>query len=125
MREVTYKKFKENYLIRDFLDKNGQPKHTRFVKKYFYMFRNQLLEEFGPKLDLLYCSTPNCPYQTNNTHCGEPVIMELEHTNRITNDARHENLKSLCPICHYQTEGYKNRKSTIAEYYQTLLDLQK
>jgi hypothetical protein len=51
--------------------------------------------------------------------------MELEHINRITNDARPENLKSLCPCCHQQTDGYKNRKTPITEYVEKLKNLQR
>jgi hypothetical protein len=51
---------------------------------------------------------------------GKAIIMELEHKNRITNDARPENLESLCPLCHQQTLGYKNRKTDITEYVEKL-----
>ena len=122
---MTYEYFKSTYLIEGFTDSKGQPKHTRYVKKYFYQFRKQLLEEFGPQLDLHYCSKPDCHYHTTYMHCGKPVVMELEHINGITNDARPENLKSLCSICHTQTTGYKGRKKIISEYHQKLINLQK
>ena len=121
---MTYQKFKEKYLIQDFRDNRGKPKHTRYYKKYFYIFRNQLLKEFGPQLDIYFCSNSDCQFHTTFIHCGKPVIMELDHINRITNDARPENLRSLCSLCHSQTNGYKNRKTSIDEYHQKLMKLQ-
>ena len=47
--------------------------------------------------------------------------MELDHLNRITNDARLVNLDPKCPNCHQQTLGYKNRTVEIEEYYESLL----
>ena len=78
---MTYQKFKEKYLIQDFRDNSGKPKHTRYYKKYFYIFRNQLLKEFGPQLDIHFCSNSDCQFHTTFIHCGKPVIMELDHIN--------------------------------------------
>jgi len=55
---------------------------------------------------------------------GKAVVMELEHKNRNTSDSRPENLESLCPIHHQQTEGYKNRKIDITEHVKKLESLQ-
>jgi hypothetical protein len=125
IKVMTYEKFKSKYLIKNFTDKWGNPKHTRYIKKYFYTFRNQLREEFGPKLDLLYCSVPSCQFHNDYIFDGKPIIMELEHKNRITNDSRPENLESLCCLHHQQTIGYKNRKTSIADYHKSLIELQK
>ena len=110
---MNYETFKQEYLIENFTDWWGNPKHTRYVKKYFYRFRNELKEEFG--FDILTCSV--CGIKEWN---NRPVIMELDHLNRITNDSRIENLSPKCPNCHQQTLGYKNRRVEIEEYFQSL-----
>ena len=111
---ITYRKFKIKYLIQDYRNKKGEPVHTRYYKKYFYRFKKELKEEFG--FDILKCSQCGC-----TEHNGRPIIMELDHLNRITNDARIENLDPKCPNCHQQTLGYKNRKVTIEEYVERLI----
>jgi len=120
----NYQEFKDKFLIKDYRDSKGKPKHTRYVKKYFYRFRNQLIEEFGPKLDLLYCSKPSCQFHNTYMFDGKALVMELEHKNRITNDSRPENLESLCSLHHQQTMGYKNRKTDITEYVEKLKSTQ-
>ena len=124
MKKITYEYFKNNFLIKDYRDGNGNPMHTRYVKKYFYRFRNQLKEEFGPKLDLFHRSKPNCQFHNTYMFDGKAIVMELEHKNRITNDARPENLESLYPLHHQQTLGYKNRKTDITEYVEKLKSTQ-
>jgi hypothetical protein len=44
---MNYKSFKEEYLIEGFIDKSGNPKHTRFVKRLFYRFSNELKKNLG------------------------------------------------------------------------------
>lgn len=110
---MSYESFKETYLIENFKDSWGAPKHTRLVKKYFYRFNEQLKEEFG--FDLSVCDECGC-----TSHNNRPLIMELEHINRDTSDSRIENLRSLCPNCHSQTDGYKNRTVTIEEYWNKI-----
>mgnify|MGYP000424209917 CR=1 FL=1 len=75
-----------------------------------YVFHNQVFN-----FDMFICSECGC-----TEHNGRPVIMELDHLNRITNDSRIENLSMKCPNCHSQTLGYKNRKITIEEYHDKL-----
>ena len=105
---ITFEQFEQNYLIQNFCDKNGNPKHTRFVKGYFYKFAEQLKEKYD--FDIHTCA-----------HCGLTewnslaIIMELDHINSTTNDSRIDNLRPLCPNCHSQTAGYKNRKQSINE----------
>jgi len=111
---VTYKEFKTKYLIQDYKNKKGKKIHTKEYKKYFYRFRKELKEEFG--FDILTCSVCKC-----TEHNGRPIIIELDHLNRVTNDARIENLDPKCPNCHQQTLGYKNRKVTIEEYFERLI----
>lgn len=106
----TYEEFKVKYLVENFTDKWGKPKHTRLVKDMFYRYNEQLKSEFG--FDLYRCEECKC-----TGHNGRPLMMELEHVNRITNDSRIENLRSLCPNCHTQTDGYKNRMLTIEQYW--------
>ena len=122
---MTYKHFKDTYLIKNYVDSKGNPKHTRYVKKYFYQFRKQLREEFGPSLDLLYCSKPQCQFHTTYMFDGNAIVMELEHKNRNTNDATPSNLESLCSLHHQQTLGYKNRKIDINEHVERLIKLQR
>ena len=111
---ISYDEFKTKYLVEDFRDSNGKPKHTRYVKYFFYKFRKELKEEFG--FDILTCSS--CGIREWN---NRPIVMELDHLNRITNDARLVNLDPKCPNCHQQTLGYKNRTVEIEEYYESLL----
>ena len=124
-KKMTYQEFKDNVLVKHLTDAKGKPKHTRFYKNYFYAFRKQLIKDFGKKLDLLYCSEPDCYFSNNNIWNGKATVMELEHINRDTSDSRPENLKSLCPCCHQQTDGYKNRKIPITEYVEKLKNLQR
>lgn len=120
MKAYTYKEFKDKFLVKDYKNSKGEPTHTRYFKNYFYKFRNQLIKDFGKKLDLLYCSKPSCQFHNTYMFDGKAIIMELEHINRKTNDARPENLKSLCALHHQQTLGYKNRKIDITEYVEKL-----
>ena len=110
---MNYKSFKEEYLIEGFMDKSGNPKHTRFVKRLFYRSSNELKKEFG--FDIFTCL--HCDINEWN---GRPVVMELDHINRKTNDSRIQNLRPLCPNCHQQTLGYKNRKISIEDYVNNL-----
>lgn len=112
-----YQKFKEKYLVSNYTDKNGKAKHTRFVKRHFYKFHKELKEEYG--LDLRTCS---CCGRGDIDERGIPFIMELDHINRVTNDSRISNLRSLCPICHMQTDGYKNRSVSIQQYHERLFN---
>lgn len=110
---ITYQQFKDNYLVQDLRDRRGKPKHTRFIKHLFYRFAKELNDEYG--FDVFTCDECN-----DQDHNGRPIIMELDHLNRITNDSRIENLSMKCPNCHSQTFGYKNRKVTIEEYHHQL-----
>jgi hypothetical protein len=40
---------------------------------------------------------------------GNPIPLELEHVNGISNDHRIENLKVLCPNCHALTPTYRGK----------------
>ncbi len=108
----SFEDFEKKYLVKNFVDKWGKPKHTRFVKDLFYRYNDELKQKYG--FDLSVCSNSECKC---TSHAGRPIMMELEHINRITNDSRIENLRSLCPNCHSQTDGYKNRMLTIEEYW--------
>jgi hypothetical protein len=43
---------------------------------------------------------------------GQPLAVQLDHSNGVRDDHRLENLRMLCPNCHSQTATYasKNRK---------------
>lgn len=41
---------------------------------------------------------------------GEPVPVELDHINGVSNDHRWENLRMLCPNCHALTPTWRGRK---------------
>lgn len=40
---------------------------------------------------------------------GNPISLELDHINGISNDHRIENLRLLCPNCHAQTDTYRGK----------------
>ena len=112
-KPMSYEKFKSKYLVEGFVDGKGNPVHTRLLKKYLYKFNEELKREYG--FDLRECS--ECSISEWN---GRPIVMELDHINRVTNDGRIENLRPLCPNCHQQTDGYANRKVSIERYVEEL-----
>ena len=95
-----YERFKKDKLTAN------QVRHTRIDKPLFWRYNNYLKKEYN--FDMETCS--ECGIQEWN---GKPLIMELDHLNGITNDARIENLSMKCPNCHSQTHNYKNRKVNI------------
>ena len=113
MSRYNYEEFKSKFLIKEYTDGKGRPKHTRFAKGIFYTFAEQLKNEF--KFDMFTCSECGC-----TEHNSRPVIMEMDHLNRDTSDSRIENLSMKCPNCHSQTLGYKNRTIPIEEYFYKL-----
>lgn len=40
---------------------------------------------------------------------GNPLSLQLDHINGISNDHRLENLRLVCPNCHSQTETFAGR----------------
>lgn len=48
---------------------------------------------------------------------NQPLSLQLEHLNGISNDNRIENLMFLCPNCHSQTDTFagKNKKQNMAQ----------
>ena len=113
---MNYSQFKKTILVKNLTDKNGNPKHTRLVKRLFYKFATELKNEYG--FDMFRCDNDKCRITEWN---GQPIIMELNHLNRVTNDSRIKNLQMLCPNCHQQTDGYKNRSISIDEHYNKLV----
>ena len=77
--DINYFNFKQKYLVQDYRGTDGQPVHTRYLKSKFYRFAKQLKDEFG--FDMFTCSECGC-----TEHNGRPIVMELDHLNRITND---------------------------------------
>lgn len=115
MREkISFAQFESKYLIRNFVDGRGKPKHTRYVKKYFYRFAKELKQKYN--FDILSCSKCNL-----SEWQGKKIIIELDHKNSVTNDSRISNLRPLCPNCHSQTAGYKNRSTSVAKRIQSLV----
>lgn len=114
-REITYSDFKKKILVNDYKDSYGVPKHTKLVKQYFYKFMHELLRDYN--FNMRECSICGIDDMWN----GRPFVMELDHINRVTNDSRISNLRMLCPICHTQTNGYKNRVENIEDYHGRLI----
>jgi len=115
-RLITYEEFKAKMLVPNYVNQQGKPVHTRRYKKLFYRFNEQLKAEFGFDMHVCDC----CGIENWQDRA---LIMELEHINRITNDARPENLRALCPNCHSQTFGYKNRKITVCELNEHYIEM--
>jgi len=42
---------------------------------------------------------------------GEPLRLQVDHINGVSNDHRKENLRFLCPNCHSQTKTYGGRNN--------------
>lgn len=103
---ITFEKFEANYLVENFTDKKGRPKHTRYVKRLFYKFNEILKKKYN--FDLYTCSVCGLREWQN-----KPIVIELDHLNEITNDSRIQNLSPKCPNCHSQTSNFRNRKSKL------------
>jgi hypothetical protein len=54
-----------------------------------------------------------CKECSLSTWRGEPLSLQLDHLNGVSNDNRLENLRLLCPNCHSQTETYCRKKVSI------------
>jgi len=113
-RAFKYEQFKKKYLVRNFKDKQGRPKHTRLVKMMFYRFAPELLAEFN--FDMFKCSCCGITTRSN-------IIPEMDHINGDTSDSRITNLRMLCPNCHQKTLNYKNRANPIEERIKYLKSL--
>lgn len=50
-----------------------------------------------------------CEKCNNTEWLGQPIALELEHTNGSHTDNRIENLMLLCPNCHSQTHTYRGK----------------
>jgi 5-methylcytosine-specific restriction endonuclease McrA len=110
---LSFETFVEKYLVENFTDTKGKPKHTRLVKGHFYDFANELLEAYG--LDMYKCS------ECGITHWNDrPIVMQLDHINGIVNDSRIDNLRMLCPNCHSQTHNYCGRKTPHDDHVEKL-----
>lgn len=77
-----------------------------------YKLKNRLI-----KLGLLKEHCNKC----GNTHwLGEPIPLELEHSNGNNRDNRIENLELLCPNCHAFTPTYRGKnKGRVVEMAYT------
>ena len=62
---------------------------------------------------ILYEQENKCSRCGIDTWLGEKIILELEHKDGDHNNNKRENLESLCPNCHSQTETWrgKNKKN--------------
>jgi hypothetical protein len=106
--KITYDEFKDDKLVQHGF------RHTRLDKHFFFRFHKELKEEYN--FDMFTCS--ECGIQEWNK---KSIIMELDHLNGITTDARISNLSMKCPNCHSQTTNFRNRKVSIEERKQQLL----
>lgn len=50
-----------------------------------------------------------CESCGNSEWMDQPISLEVDHINGISNDHRLENLRILCPNCHAQTETYRGK----------------
>jgi Zn finger protein HypA/HybF involved in hydrogenase expression len=80
---------------------------------YSYMngLKKKLINEIGWKWE---CSGCNKTTYSNNWVFNVPIPLEIDHINGNHSDNRIENLRFLCPNCHYFTETYKGRNMRIA-----------
>lgn len=46
-------------------------------------------------------------------HLGNPLVLQMDHKNGISDDNRLENLRWLCPNCHSQTDTFAGRKNAL------------
>lgn len=64
----------------------------------------------GLKIRLLERGVPNqCARCGLTEWLGEPITLDIDHINGVSNDNRMENLRFLCPNCHHQTPTHAGR----------------
>lgn len=92
----------ERYVLENkdtiFKDYTNEGKVSVPIKSYLLRYLN-----FEPKCDV-------CGIMTWN---GLPLTLELHHKNQNHLDNRLENLQLLCPNCHSQTKGWRNKEQKL------------
>ncbi len=53
-----------------------------------------------------------CENCSLTTWLGQPIALELDHINGVSNDHRLDNLRLLCPNCHAQTPTWRGRNKS-------------
>ncbi len=65
--------------------------------------KKRLLSELGWENKCSKCNN-------NGDWLGQPLTIQLDHINGISNDNRIENLRLLCPNCHSQTNTHSGKR---------------
>ena len=112
--ELKYKRNNvgRHYKTTDIFSKDSPVSHTTVRRHYKEKYWDS---------DVKGCENPKCILHNKKPSWnGERISIELHHKNGNAEDNRRSNLISLCPNCHSQTDGYKNRKVSIEELHQSL-----
>jgi len=88
-----------NHLTRKHRQGNLGKRHAVFGNPGKGDFKNSLLTERGHQCE-------NCKL---SEWLGQPIMLELEHTDGCRQNNTRENLKLLCPNCHSQTPTWRGR----------------
>ncbi len=105
-------------LSTDHFDKNARhsrrsktlriPNEEIFVENGKWKLRNQIIKQ---RMLIEMHKDDICSMcGQNNTHNGQPLVLQLDHINGDNRDNRLDNLRIICPNCHTQTKTWGNKK---------------